>query len=82
MADRYHHTGKQLFRGDKHVCDAVNEAEAAKAVAVFNRGATDWDDEDVVQLIGEAMSEAQDIDVDIYQLARAGFDALRKEGLL
>lgn len=74
--------GAQIQRSDgAPFADCANEDSAEKLLLALNV-ARDWDEEDIVTLVSDAMSDAQDLDVGLTDLARAAVSALKKEGLL
>jgi len=59
--------------------EAMERGQAKRAHAVKM---LEWDDESIADLIRDGMSDAQDMDTSIGDLARAAVKALRKECLL
>lgn len=79
MPDIYTRNGKQILRNGEHFGDAVSEQSAEALLATLSRG-QEWTDEDITDLLEQAMNASDDHGNDDY--ARACLVALKREGLL
>lgn len=76
MADPFAVCGKQIINGTKHIADARDDAMAQHIARLLNLDA--MDDQELADLFSDAMSDVQDFDTGIGDLAKAAVRRLRK----